>query len=234
MRSNSVRKIRIVRRNSARRACSSISFLKSCVRPDKAGSRRRRPRVDRLIPALHIGKRSERIGFAGEDEVGALYPAPAGHVDDRILSSDDMVAPRKMLVQHAIVPLDLATIAIDRIGNLFRRGALKMHRLAGERTDACRDEEKPGEQFRPIRGLPDKSSGLVAEVQQDRARSRILAPERRQGLRCRRSAGTLPFGLTARKSGACCSPLLVSTGTTSYGSLASSRNSATFAGFGVG
>ena len=47
-------------------------------------------------------------------------------------------------------------------------------------------------------------------------------------------AGTLPFGLIARKLGECCSPLLVSTGTASYGSAASSSNSATFAGFGVG
>ncbi len=45
--------------------------------------------------------------------------------------------------------------------------------------------------------------------------------------------GTLPFGFNAVKPGASCSPLRVSTGTGSYSSPASSRNSATFIGLGA-
>ena len=46
--------------------------------------------------------------------------------------------------------------------------------------------------------------------------------------------GVLLLGLIATKLAANCSPFRVSTGTTSYGRPDSSRNSATFAGFGEG
>src|SRR5450759_46133 len=46
-------------------------------------------------------------------------------------------------------------------------------------------------------------------------------------------AGTLAFGLIARYSGLCCSPLRVSTGTGSYGKPVSSSMSATFIGLGA-
>ncbi len=45
--------------------------------------------------------------------------------------------------------------------------------------------------------------------------------------------GTFALGLIARNSGECCSPLRVSTGTGSYGRPISSRQSATFIGFGA-
>ena len=45
--------------------------------------------------------------------------------------------------------------------------------------------------------------------------------------------GTLAFAFSARKAGACCSPLRVSTGTASNGRPDSSRNSATFIGLGA-
>ncbi len=47
-------------------------------------------------------------------------------------------------------------------------------------------------------------------------------------------AGVFAFGLMARYCGVNCSPRRVSTGTTSYGTAASSRNSATLTGLGAG
>jgi hypothetical protein len=47
-------------------------------------------------------------------------------------------------------------------------------------------------------------------------------------------AGTLPFGLIFRNSGWCCSPLNVSTATSSNGVCSSSSMSATLSGFGDG
>ncbi len=52
--------------------------------------------------------------------------------------------------------LDLATIAVDGVGDFFRSGGLKMHRLTGKRTGPAGDEEKPRQQLRPIGGVPTK------------------------------------------------------------------------------
>ena len=59
-------------------------------------------------------------------------PAPAGYVGDRILFADDELATREVLVEHRVMALRLAAIAIDRIGQLFRGGALAWRRFVDQ------------------------------------------------------------------------------------------------------
>src|SRR5476649_1150842 len=90
-----------------------------------------------------------QIRECGERRVGgqyprcALQPSPRGHIDDRILVSHDVVAPRQVLLKHAIVPLDFPPVPVDRIGNLLGRGVLEMNRLAGEGAESRADKEQP-------------------------------------------------------------------------------------------
>src|SRR5258708_19478117 len=46
----------------------------------------------------------------------------------------------------------------------------RSHSLPGERPDARRNEEQPGQQFRLIRRRAHQTSGLLAKVKQDRGR----------------------------------------------------------------
>jgi hypothetical protein len=84
------------------------------------------------------------------------------HVGDRIAAADDVVALRQMIIKDGVVPFDLAPVAVHDMGKLFRSGVLKMHGLAGKRTDSRRDKEQPGQQFRPIAGRADEAPDLVA------------------------------------------------------------------------
>ena len=49
----------------------------------------------------------------------------------------------QVLVQNAIMSLNLASITVHGVGQLFRRRVLEMHRLPRIRTHAGRNEEEP-------------------------------------------------------------------------------------------
>ena len=66
--------------------------------------------------------------------------------------------------------LDLAPVAVDRVGKLFRRRVLEMHRLAGEGTQAAGDEEEPRQELWLVGRSADEAPGFFAEIEQDGAR----------------------------------------------------------------
>src|SRR5580700_9691109 len=134
---------RIVRREQ-RAPCLLVDFLLEAM--GAADSPRLgdcRPGVYRMEPAADIGIGGKRGVVAGQHEAGPVNPAPAGYVGDRILFADDELATREVLVEHRVMALRLAAIAIDRIGQLFRGGALEVDRLARERPKTGSDEEQP-------------------------------------------------------------------------------------------
>src|SRR5271165_2139219 len=73
-----------------------------------------------------------------------------------------------MLVQHLVVPLGLAAIAVHRVVEALRRRELEMHGLAGERTEARGDEQEPGEQLWPVRRGAEELARFFREIDQDR------------------------------------------------------------------
>ena len=62
-----------------------------------------------------------------------------------------------------------------------------MHRLARERAEAGRDEEQPGQQFRPVFRRTEEFAGLVGQIEQDRA-----------GIENPRLSAAGPFGIDDR------------------------------------
>src|ERR1700728_4426927 len=93
-----------------------------------------------------------------------------------------------MPVQDAVMPLDLASVAIHSVGQLFWGGVLKVDGLTGIRTHSGSDEEQPRQQIGPVGGRPDEATRLFAEVEQDGARIEHprLAPARSLGVNDRR------------------------------------------------
>jgi hypothetical protein len=74
-----------------------------------------------------------------------------------------------MVVQDSIMPLDLAPVAVHRIGRLLGHCMLEMNGLSGVGRDPGGDEEEPGEQFRPVGGRAYEAPCLVAEIKEDGA-----------------------------------------------------------------
>ena len=75
-------------------------------------------------------------------------------------------------------------------------------------------DQEPGQQLRPVLRRAKELPGFLRQIEQDRAgieNTRFLPP----GPSVSTIAGTLPLGLIFLKTGKCCSPLLVSTGTVS-------------------
>lgn len=124
----------------------------------------RRSGVDRMEPAADIGIGGQRVVAAGQHETGSVNPAPAGYVGDRILVADDEFASCEMLIEHRVVALRLAAIAVDRIGQLFWGGALEVDRLAGKRPELGR----PDIPKRPVTRSP-RSPNLFSSDQEARA-----------------------------------------------------------------
>ena len=131
------------------------------------------------------------------------------------------------------MPLCLPSIAIPRVIQTLRSGELEVHGLAGEWTKPRGDEEKPGQKLRSVFRRAEELPGLVGQISRIALKSKTRA-SLPPGPSVSTIAGTLPFGLISLKASKCCSPLLVSTGSISYGKPASSRKSATLAGLGVG
>src|SRR6266446_779049 len=80
------------------------------------GAHHRRPRADRLEPALEMRKIPELLALplVGHD------PGIARHVGDRIVAGDEG-AIGKPPVEHAVEPVHLVAIAVHGIGNLVHR-----------------------------------------------------------------------------------------------------------------
>jgi hypothetical protein len=95
------------------------------------------------------------------------------------------------------------------------------HRMLGKPASGSSSHLKTAARGRssPIRHVNDRVFAAY----------NILTP-----LEVRIEVGTLPFGLTARNSHECCSPLLVSTGIIFVGQPGLFQERRNFAGFGVG
>ena len=101
---------------------------------DSARPLDRRPRVDGLEETLQMRVRAERIVGALADAGRAIEPSPGRHVGDRVAVADDEVAPFQVVIQHLIMPLGFAPIAVPGVVEPLGRGELEMHGLAGERA----------------------------------------------------------------------------------------------------
>jgi hypothetical protein len=104
------------------------------------------------------------LAYAG----GAIEPSPGRYIGNRVTVVDDEVSPLQVVVQHLVVPLGFAAIAIHGVIEALRRGELEMYGLAGERAEARGDKQQPGKQFRPVLGLAEELAGLLSEIEQDR------------------------------------------------------------------
>ena len=117
---------------------------------DCARTRHRGPRVHRLKEAPQMRIPSERIVRSLHHASGTIKPAPSRHIRDGVGVPNDEGAVRKMVIQHLIVPLRLASVTVDGVAESFGRHMLEMHSLAGEWAEARGDEEQPGEELRPV------------------------------------------------------------------------------------
>src|SRR6185437_4215694 len=116
-----------------------VGFLEWMVLADIARACSRRPCIDRLEETLEVRMRAKRIPGALAYPRGPIKPAPGRHVGNRVRVADDMGTPFEMLVEHLVMTLRLAPVAVHRIVEAFRRGELEVDGLARERP-------KPGGQ----------------------------------------------------------------------------------------
>src|ERR1700728_847056 len=136
--------------------------------PDRPGTRDGRTRVYRREPALDIRISAKRFSRAVHHAGRAINPAPERHVGDRVTVADNKIAASKMVLDHLIMPLRLAPVAVDGVVGAGGCEQLEVHRLAGERGEAGRDEEEPGQELRSVIRRTAELAGLVGEVEQDR------------------------------------------------------------------
>src|SRR5271165_7173262 len=131
-------------RGVQRAPCLFVEFFLESVaaaRGPRLGDRW--PVVARPDPALDIREGGERVVAPGEHDVRAIDPAPRRDIGDRVTAADDEGPVFNMLVEHRIVPLRLAPISVDGVGQALRSHALEMHGLAGKRTEPRADVEEP-------------------------------------------------------------------------------------------
>jgi len=72
-----------------------------------------------------------------------------------------------VIVQHLVMPLGFAPVAIPGVIEPLGRGELEMNGLARERPEARANEQKPGQQFRPFLGLAEELAGLLGQIEQN-------------------------------------------------------------------
>src|ERR687892_870879 len=126
------------------------------------------PGINCLEEPLEIRECGERVGFPLPHAGGTVEPTPGRDIGDRVAVADDEFASGQMVVQHLVVPLRLALVAVHGIVKaLLGRGELEMHGLAGERADAGRDEQEPGQELRPVFRRTEELAALVREIEQD-------------------------------------------------------------------
>lgn len=127
---------------------------------------------------VRVGR--QRLGLALEHARGTIEPSPSRDVGDRVALADDPVAPGEVVVEHAVVALRLATVAVAGVVRALGRGEPEVHRLARERAEPRGDEQEPGEQLGPVLRHAEEAARLLGEVEQDRRRveDADLAPAR--------------------------------------------------------
>ena len=106
-------------------------------------------------------------------------PAPHVHVDDRVGVAEHVLLLGEPRVEDAEVALRLEGVAVDRVGHLLRRVVAEVHRLAGIRADAGRDEHHPRQQF-AARLVASSPAGTCRSSRRDRAGSRWSRTRRRR------------------------------------------------------
>ncbi len=126
----------------------------------------RRPRLDRLDPALHVREVVDVLALAVVDD----DPGIARHVRDGIGTRHEL-AIGQTPVEHPVEPVDLVAVAIDGVGQLVLRIVRKVVVLAGHRPEPAHLPEQPLDRFGAASHVArDELAGLVGEIEQDRAR----------------------------------------------------------------
>ena len=119
------------------------------------------------------------------------------------------------LVHHAEKPLDLFRIALDRVGNFFRRVAAEVVALSRHRAEAAHLPEQPlvDVSLRTFARRIERAE-FSAEILEDGARFEDARGGCPSGPSGSTIAGIRLFGEIARNSGANCSPLPISMNST--------------------
>src|ERR1700683_1346857 len=126
-----------------------------------------RPSVDGVEPALQLRQRFPSI--IAEDEWDRPRPSPRRHIEDSVLRAKQILLPRDLRVEYAIVASGLEQVALDGVVNALRRMMLEVHCLTRVGTDAGGDEHQPREQFAARFGriVRHELAGFLSQVQQD-------------------------------------------------------------------
>src|SRR5260370_15878886 len=97
-------------------------------------------------------------------------PRIRGHVGNGIVAGKEF-AVREPLIQHRVQPVGLLDVALDRVGNFFRRVLKEVMVLAGHWSETAHLPEQPLERLDPAIQLGgDELSGLLGEIEQNRTR----------------------------------------------------------------
>src|SRR5579883_2687213 len=123
-------------------------------------------RLDGLEPALQMGEILELLALPliGND------PGIARHIGDRIGAGDE-VAVGEALVEHAIEAVRLLDVAVDRVGQLFRRILAEMMVLPGHRPEPAHLPEQPLQHVEAAAQiLGQELARLLCEIDEDGAR----------------------------------------------------------------
>jgi len=75
------------------------------------------------------------FGNGAKGSSAPIDPTLGGHVDDRVVGPDDIVASGELTVEYAMVALRFVAISVD--------GVVGPHGLSREGPEACSEEEKP-------------------------------------------------------------------------------------------
>src|SRR5918996_837179 len=167
MGSPSSRGRRIVGREQRAPALFVTGGLELVVLADGTGAGDRGAGVDRLEQPLQVRKGGQRVCLVLQHARSPVQPAPGRDVGDCVAVADDVVAAGEMIVQNLVVAFGLAPVAVHGVGEAVGCYELEMHGLAGERADAGRDEQEPGQELRPVFRRTEELAGLVREIEQD-------------------------------------------------------------------
>src|SRR5581483_9268334 len=125
----------------------------------------RRPRLDRLQPALHMREVVDVLVLPFPE----IDPADAGHVGDRIFAGEKGTVLEPCF-HHAIEPVDLVLVALDGIWQRLARIVLEVVELAGHRAEPAHLPEQPLVDLDAAALIGRiELAGLAAEILQDGA-----------------------------------------------------------------
>ena len=121
--------------------------------------------VDGLEPAFQVLEIVEVLALPliGHD------PGIGRHIGDRI-GARDIVATFELTIEHAIEPVRLVDVAVDRIGDLLRRVGREVVVLPRHGTEAAHLPEQPFDRLgTTARIARQEPAGLFGEIEQDGA-----------------------------------------------------------------